>query len=136
MDVLAGVSVDIRALALADGKPVADKPAVIEIRAGSDRVKVFREEKRTSAFGVVWADFELADEEADVRLAAATALGWSGFNDDSGYLLLALEDSSQRVQAAVIKSLGLRPRSTWRADSRTTRHAAPPTSDQLRRCCG
>jgi HEAT repeat protein len=50
----------------------------------------------------------LADEEADVRLAAATALGWSGFADDADSLLLALDDSSQRVQAAAIKSIGKR----------------------------
>jgi uncharacterized protein YfaS (alpha-2-macroglobulin family) len=57
-----GQTVHIRALALADGKPVAEKPAVIEVRAGADHVKVFREEKKTSAFGVVWTDFELADQ--------------------------------------------------------------------------
>lgn len=50
----------------------------------------------------------LADEEADVRLAAATALSWSGFADDADSLLLALDDSSQRVQAAAIKSIGKR----------------------------
>lgn len=57
-----GQTVHIRAVALTDGKPAADKPVVIEIRAGHDRVKVFRIEKQTSAFGVVWADFELADQ--------------------------------------------------------------------------
>jgi hypothetical protein len=50
----------------------------------------------------------LADEEADVRLAAAIALGWSGFPDETGSLLLALDDPSQRVQAAAVKSLGRR----------------------------
>ncbi|HQP36441.1 MAG TPA: alpha-2-macroglobulin family protein, partial [Polyangiaceae bacterium] len=57
-----GQTVHIRAVALADGKPAADRPVVIEIRAGAERVKVFRIEKQTSAFGVAWADFELADQ--------------------------------------------------------------------------
>lgn len=46
---------------MADDRPLADKPSVIEIRT-PDGTKVFRAEKPTSAFGVVSADFELADQ--------------------------------------------------------------------------
>ncbi|MBI5537016.1 MAG: hypothetical protein HY898_30120 [Deltaproteobacteria bacterium] len=56
-----GQTIHIRALAMADGKPIADKPSVIEIRT-ADNVKVFRLEKKTSAFGIVATDFELADQ--------------------------------------------------------------------------
>lgn len=55
-----GQTVHIRALAMASEKPLADKKATIEIRAAG--IKVFREEKRTSAFGIVSVDFTLADQ--------------------------------------------------------------------------
>ncbi len=55
-----GQTVHIRALAMASEKPLADKKATIEIRAQG--IKVFREEKRTSGFGIVSADFTLADQ--------------------------------------------------------------------------
>ncbi|MEO6575723.1 MAG: MG2 domain-containing protein, partial [Polyangiaceae bacterium] len=56
-----GQTMHVRALAMVGELPLPDKPAVIEIRTG-DGVKIFRAEKRTSAFGVVSADFILADQ--------------------------------------------------------------------------
>jgi hypothetical protein len=56
-----GQTIHIRAVAMAEPKPVAERPAVIEVRT-EDGIKVFRAEKQTSAFGVVSADFVLADQ--------------------------------------------------------------------------
>ncbi len=56
-----GQTVHVRALAMVGELPLPDKPAVIEIRTG-DGIKVFRAEKKTSAFGVVSTDFVLADQ--------------------------------------------------------------------------
>lgn len=56
-----GQTMHIRALAMAAHKPIASAPYTIEIRT-VDGVKVFQEEKATSAFGVVSTDFSLADQ--------------------------------------------------------------------------
>ncbi len=56
-----GQTIHLRALAMAGDQPLADRRTVIDIRT-ADGVKVFHADKQTSAFGVVSADFALADQ--------------------------------------------------------------------------
>jgi uncharacterized protein YfaS (alpha-2-macroglobulin family) len=56
-----GQTVHVRALTMVGDRPVLDKPTVIEIKTEDD-IKVFRAERASSSFGVVAADFVLADQ--------------------------------------------------------------------------
>ena len=63
----------IRALAFhsATGKPLADQPATLEVYDGKGN-KVFKKQATTSEFGIVSADFQLADEvnQGEYRIRA------------------------------------------------------------------
>ena len=70
----------------------------------------------------------LTDEEADVRVAAATALGWSGFADETHSLHLALWISLHGCRWRLLKvSAGVR----------TLRHSrqSPVLLSRLQGCC-
>lgn len=54
-------TIHIRALAMAGDKPMGARHAIVEVRT-ADGIKVFREEKPTTDFGVVSADFPLAEQ--------------------------------------------------------------------------
>jgi hypothetical protein len=70
-----GQTIHIRGLAMADDKPIAQRPATIEVTT-EDQTKVFRVEKTTSEFGVVSADFVLADQVklGSYRVTVATSV--------------------------------------------------------------
>jgi hypothetical protein len=72
-----GQTVHLRALAMVDDTPAADRPAVIEIKT-EDGIKVFRAEKPSSPFGVVSADFALADQVKLGRYTVAVTLTLPG----------------------------------------------------------
>jgi hypothetical protein len=55
-----GQTVHIRALAMADDRPLANRAAALDIRI--DNTKVFHADLKTSAYGVVATDFDLADQ--------------------------------------------------------------------------
>lgn len=56
-----GQTVHVRALVMAENKPVAKKPVTIEIRT-PDNIKILQKETVTSAFGIVATDLDLADQ--------------------------------------------------------------------------
>jgi hypothetical protein len=68
-----GQIVHIRALAMSGTKPIANRAASLEIRT-PDGTRVFQEDTTTSAFGVLSADFALAEQvklgSYDIRVIA------------------------------------------------------------------
>ena len=75
-----GQTIHLRALTMIGDEPAAEKPAAIEIRT-EEGIKVFRAEKKTSAFGVVAADFPLADQ---VKLGRYTISAIVAMDDGPG----------------------------------------------------